>query len=234
MFDEISGRYDFLNHFLSFGIDHWWRRKFVRILAKQRPGLILDVATGTGDLAIAMAALGPEKITGIDISDQMLAIGVTKVRKRRLTEMISFESGDAEAIPFADESFDAVTVAFGVRNFENLEKGLSEMKRILKPGGTMQILEFSHPGSTPFRQIYGLYSRFIIPFFGKIVSKNDQAYSYLPESVAAFPSGQDFIQIMEKTGMKNNSYLPLTFGISTIYSGEKSCQSEAERPSPLK
>jgi len=221
MFNEISGRYDFLNHFLSFGIDHWWRRKFVSVLSKKKPLLILDVATGTGDLAIAMRTLSPEKITGIDIASQMLDIGKIKIEKKKLTGKIIFLTGDAESIPFPDKSFDAVTVAFGVRNFENLEKGLLEMKRILKPGGTMQILEFSHPGSAPFNQIYRFYSRFIIPFFGKIISRNNQAYSYLPESVAAFPSGDDFIRILEKIGMENSSYISLTFGISSIYSGEK-------------
>ena len=221
MFNEISDRYDFLNHFLSFGIDRRWRKKFVQVLAKKKPRLILDVATGTGDLAIAMVALSPEKIIGIDIASQMLDIGVKKIVKKKLTHLIFFEAGDAEAIPFPDESFDAVTVAYGVRNFENLEQGLSEMKRILKPGGTMQILEFSHPGSSPFKQIYKFYSKFIIPYVGRILSKNIKAYSYLPESVAAFPSGNDLIKIMEKIGMKNNSYLSLTFGISSIYSGEK-------------
>ena len=216
MFNEISGRYDFLNHFLSFGIDHWWRRKFVSVLSKKKPLLILDVATGTGDLAIAMRTLSPEKITGIDIASQMLDIGKIKIEKKKLTGKIIFLTGDAESIPFPDKSFDAVTVAFGVRNFENLEKGLLEMKRILKPGGTMQILEFSHPGSAPFKQIYRFYSRFIIPFFGKIISRNNQAYSYLPESVAAFPSGDDFIRILEKIGMENSSYISLTFGISSI------------------
>ena len=223
MFNEISGRYDFLNHFLSFGIDHWWRKKFVTVLAEKKPRLILDVATGTGDLAIAMMALSPEKIIGIDIASQMLDIGKRKIENIRVTDKITFEMGDAENIPFPDEFFDAVTVAYGVRNFENLEKGLSEMKRILKPGGTMQILEFSHPGSIPFQQIYKFYSRFIIPFIGKVISKNTTAYSYLPESVVAFPSGQDFIKIMEKIGMKNISYISLTFGISSIYSGVKPC-----------
>ena len=221
MFNDISGRYDFLNHFLSFGIDHWWRRKFVRVLSKKSPRLILDVATGTGDLAIAMRTLSPEKITGIDIATQMLDIGRIKIEKKKLTGKIIFQVGDAESIPFPDESFDAVTVAFGVRNFENLEKGLMEMKRILKPGGTMQILEFSHPGSAPFKQIFRFYSKYIISYFGKIISRNTQAYSYLPESVAAFSSGKDFIQILGKIGMKNCSYISLTFGISTIYSGEK-------------
>lgn len=221
MFNEISGRYDFLNHFLSFGIDHWWRKQFVTVLAEKKPRLILDVATGTGDLAIAMVALSPEKIIGIDIANQMLDIGRKKIVKKKLTDQVFFESGDAETIPFPDEFFDAVTVAYGVRNFENLEKGLSEMKRVLKPGGIMQILEFSHPGSMPFKQIYEFYSRFIIPFVGKVISKNTTAYSYLPESVATFPSGKDFLIIMEKSGMKNTSYIPLTFGISSIYSGEK-------------
>lgn len=221
MFDEISGKYDFLNHFLSFGIDRLWRKRFVKLLEPVHPKQILDVATGTGDLAIAMLSLSPEKITGVDIAVQMLEIGRKKILKNNYDEIISFEPADAESLPFPENSFDAVTVSFGVRNFENLEKGLTEMKRVLKPGGTMQILEFSHPSSAPFKQLYRLYSRFFIPVAGKIISKNDQAYSYLPESVAAFPSGADFVNILEKCGLKNCTCTTLTFGISSIYSGKK-------------
>jgi demethylmenaquinone methyltransferase / 2-methoxy-6-polyprenyl-1,4-benzoquinol methylase len=221
LFDDISGRYDFLNHFLSFGIDRRWRKKFVRVLAGSPPRRILDVATGTGDLAIAMAGMSPEKIVGIDISDRMMEIGKKKVEAKHFDRIIEFLQGDAESIPFPDSSFDAVTVAFGVRNFENLEKGLSEMKRILRPGGTMLILEFSHPETGAVRSLYRFYSKFIIPFIGRKISKNDQAYNYLPETIAAFPSGLDFIRIMEKAGMEKNTYISLTFGISTIYSGVK-------------
>jgi demethylmenaquinone methyltransferase / 2-methoxy-6-polyprenyl-1,4-benzoquinol methylase len=221
MFNEISHRYDLLNHLLSFGVDFWWRRKFVRTLGLKKPRSILDVATGTGDLAIAMNRLSPEKIVGIDIATQMIAIGKQKIEKKKLTGVIHLHAGDAEKIPYPENSFDAVTVAFGVRNFENLELGLAEMKRILKPGGTMQILEFSHPGTAPVKQLYNFYSRFIIPFIGRLISRNNAAYTYLPESVAKFPSGDDFISKLEKTGLKNNAYIPLTFGIASIYSGEK-------------
>jgi demethylmenaquinone methyltransferase / 2-methoxy-6-polyprenyl-1,4-benzoquinol methylase len=221
MFNDISGQYDFLNHFLSFGVDYRWRRKFVSLLEKHKPATILDVATGTGDLAFAMTVLKPEKISGIDIAEQMLEIARKKADRLPEGTKIRFLKGDAEKIPFSDNSFDAVTVAFGVRNYENLEKGLMEMKRVLKPGGIMMILEFSHPGKTPFKQFYRLYSRYGIPVIGKIFSGNKQAYRYLPESVAAFPSGTDFLAILEKSGMKTTFQQPLTFGIATIYSGIK-------------
>jgi demethylmenaquinone methyltransferase / 2-methoxy-6-polyprenyl-1,4-benzoquinol methylase len=221
LFDDISERYDFLNHFLSFGIDRWWRKNFVRVLSKSHPLRILDVATGTGDLAIAMAALSPEKIVGIDISGRMMEIGKKKAAKKQLDGIIEFRQGDAESIPFPDGFFDAVTVAFGVRNFENLSIGLTEMKRVLKPGGTMLILEFSRPENGTMKVLYRFYSKFIIPFIGSKISRNDQAYTYLPETIAAFPSGEDFTRLMEKAGMEKNSYISLTFGISTIYSGVK-------------
>ncbi|MCX6243561.1 MAG: bifunctional demethylmenaquinone methyltransferase/2-methoxy-6-polyprenyl-1,4-benzoquinol methylase UbiE [Bacteroidetes bacterium] len=221
MFNDISGKYDFLNHFLSLGVDYGWRRKFVQNLSAFKPLNILDVATGTGDLAIAISSLGTARITGIDLATDMLAIAEKKVRKKGLEERITFRQADAEAIPFPDDAFDAVTVAFGVRNYEDLEKGLSEMRRVLSPGGVMMILEFSHPSSFPMKQAYGFYSRFIIPVIGRLVSKNEQAYSYLPESVAAFPSGNDFLEVMHRVGMKNTTKRPLTFGISTIYKGEK-------------
>jgi demethylmenaquinone methyltransferase/2-methoxy-6-polyprenyl-1,4-benzoquinol methylase len=221
MFNDISGRYDFLNHFLSLGVDYSWRRKFVRQLSQYNPRTVLDVATGTGDLAFAIRELQPEQVTGIDISSGMLAIARQKAVQRGGGDGIKFMEGDAENLGFPEASFDAVTVAFGVRNFEDLERGLSEMKRVLKPGGKMMILEFSHPDSFPMKQLYRFYSKYMIPFFGKIISGNNQAYSYLPESVAAFPSGNDFLSIMERTGMKNLARQPLTFGIATIYSGEK-------------
>ena len=221
MFDDISPKYDFLNHFLSFGIDRLWRRKLVRILASKKPSFILDVATGTADLAIAMAALKPQKITGIDISEKMLEVGREKVSAKGLVHMITLQAGDSEKIPFSDNSFDAITVAFGVRNYENLETGLQEMRRVLRPGGIMLILEFSHPHSFPMKQLYGFYSRFIIPFAGKLISGHSGAYRYLPESVAAFPSGKHFLDIMERTGLKKPEQIPLSMGIASIYSAEK-------------
>jgi demethylmenaquinone methyltransferase/2-methoxy-6-polyprenyl-1,4-benzoquinol methylase len=221
MFNDISGRYDFLNHFLSLGIDFSWRRKLVNQLSQYHPKRVLDVATGTGDLALLINDLKPEKIIGIDIAGDMLAIAKQKVVQKNLQEQLTFQEGDAEAIPFPEESFDAVTVAFGVRNFENLEKGLSEMKRVMRTGGVMMILEFSHPASFPWKQSYGVYSKYMIPFIGKIVSRNQNAYSYLPESVSSFPSGEDFNNILVKTGMKNVTRRTLTFGIATIYAGLK-------------
>ena len=221
MFDNISNRYDFLNHFLSFGIDKIWRRKLTRLLSEQNPRIILDVATGTGDLAIALAVLKPQKITGIDIAEKMLTIAREKVVRRKLNTIISFETGDAENIPFRDNSFDAVTVAFGVRNYENLLMGLKEMKRVLKQGGTMMILEFSQPRTNLFKLLYRIYSEKIIPFAGKLISKNKHAYQYLPESVASFPAGKDFLEILKEAGLQNNRQYPLTGGIVTIYIGDK-------------
>ena len=221
MFDDISSRYDFLNHFLSFGIDRMWRKKLVRLLGKNSPQEILDVATGTGDLALAIAKTGPKKIVGIDISGQMLEVGRQKIIKAGKSDMIIFHLADAEKIPFGDDSFDAISVAFGVRNFEDLEKGIREMHRVLRPGGWMFILEFSHPVSFPMKQMYYLYSRFFIPVMGRMISGNSNAYSYLPESVAAFPSGKKFVAVVEKAGLKNVSSLPLTMGIASIYYGQK-------------
>jgi demethylmenaquinone methyltransferase/2-methoxy-6-polyprenyl-1,4-benzoquinol methylase len=221
MFNDISGKYDFLNHFLSFGVDYSWRRKFVGQLSAYKPRKILDVATGTGDLAFMICNLEPEKVTGIDIAGNMLAIANQKAVQKRLGNRVHFLEGDAESLSFPDASFDAVTVAFGVRNFEDLEKGLSEMRRVLRPGGVMMILEFSHPASFPMKQFYNFYSKRLIPIIGKVVSGNKQAYSYLPESVSAFPSGRDFLFIMEKTGLKMVSRRILTYGVATIYTGEK-------------
>ena len=218
MFDDISPKYDFLNHFLSFGIDFIWRRKLVAMLSVTHPRRILDVATGTGDVAIAMIKLKPEQIVGIDISDKMLDIARRKITEKGLQNIISFKQSDAERIPFSDGSFDAVTVAFGVRNYENLRKGLSEMKRVLRPGGIMMILEFSHPATTPFKQFYDFYSRYVIPSIGKLISNHSDAYRYLPESVAAFPSGGDFLQILKELGMTNCNQKPLSLGIASIYS----------------
>lgn len=221
MFNDIATQYDFLNHFLSFGIDFGWRRKFVRQLGKTHPSVILDVATGTADLALAMTRLAPDLIEGIDIAEQMLEIGKQKAGRHPKGGLIRFTKADAEAIPFPDNHFDAVTVAFGVRNFEDLERGLSEMCRVLKPGGTMMILEFSQPAGVPFRQLYSLYSRYGIPLIGRIFSGNNDAYRYLPESVAAFPSGNAFLEILKSTGLGETRRRSLTGGIASIYSGVK-------------
>jgi demethylmenaquinone methyltransferase/2-methoxy-6-polyprenyl-1,4-benzoquinol methylase len=221
MFDDISPKYDFLNHFLSFGIDRIWRKRLVKLLRKPNPREILDVATGTGDLAIAISKIGPRKIVGIDISEQMLEVGRQKLIKAGLDNLITFQSADAEDIPFSDDSFDAISVAFGVRNFAHLELGIREMRRVLRPGGWMYILEFSHPESFPMKQLYYLYSRFFIPVMGKMISGNSQAYSYLPESVAAFPSGKKLVEIIEQQGLKKVSFTPLSMGIASIYYGQK-------------
>jgi demethylmenaquinone methyltransferase / 2-methoxy-6-polyprenyl-1,4-benzoquinol methylase len=221
MFDDISPKYDFLNHFLSFGIDYSWRKRLVRMLAERKPVSVLDVATGTGDLAIAIAPLNPQKISGIDISEKMLEVARVKLAEKGLDKLITLRRADAEKIPFSDNSYDAITVAFGVRNYENLEKGLQEMKRVLKPGGVMLILEFSHPSSFPMKQLYGIYSRFVIPVMGRIISGNSKAYSYLPESVAAFPSGKDFLDILVKLGFAHPQQVQLSMGIASIYVAEK-------------
>lgn len=221
MFDDISSKYDFLNHFLSFGIDRIWRRKLVNILRQRKPDKILDVATGTGDLAIAISALNPQKIVGIDISEKMLEIGRKKVMDKGLSKLITLQRADAEKIPFSDNSFSAITVAFGVRNYENLELGLTEMSRVLRPGGLMLILEFSHPGAFPMKQLYAFYSRYCIPAFGRMISGNSKAYTYLPESVAAFPSGDNFLGILKRLGLKNVRQVSLSMGIASIYLAEK-------------
>ncbi|RAU84464.1 bifunctional demethylmenaquinone methyltransferase/2-methoxy-6-polyprenyl-1,4-benzoquinol methylase UbiE [Pontibacter arcticus] len=221
MFNNIAGKYDFLNHFLSAGIDIIWRKKAVSLLAPQKPKLILDIATGTGDFAIELLKLNPDKIVGADISEGMLAVGREKLTKKGLNHKIELQYGDSENLPFADNTFDAVTAAFGVRNFENLSKGLSEMNRVLKPGGTIVVLEFSKPRSFPMKQLFQFYFKNILPLVGKIVSKDNAAYTYLPESVQAFPDGQDFLNIYQQVGFKNTKWHSLTFGISSIYIGTK-------------
>lgn len=219
MFNNIAHRYDFLNHFLSAGIDFVWRRKAVNRLKEISPRTILDIATGTADLAIEAIRLKPEKIIGIDIAEAMLEHGRKKVRRKGLDNLITLETGDSEALRFADNSFDAVMVAFGVRNFGNLRKGLSEMHRVLKPGGMAVILEFSMPRKWPFRRLYLFYFRFILPLVGRLVSGDPAAYTYLPESVSQFPDGTDFLKILEDTGFQNTRHTSLTFGIATIYTG---------------
>ncbi len=221
MFNSIAKRYDFLNHFLSAGVDIYWRKKAVKLLARVKPQVILDIATGTGDFALETLKLKPRQVIGIDISEGMLAVGREKISKRGLKHLIQLQLGDSENIQFPDNHFDAITVAFGVRNFENLEKGLAEMLRVLKPGGMAVILEFSKPQQFPMKQGYNFYFKHILPVFGKLISKDNSAYTYLPESVQAFPDGKDFISIFQKTGFKNTEWHSLTFGISSIYIGTK-------------
>lgn len=221
MFDSISGKYDFLNHFLSLGIDIRWRKKAIKFLEKDQPKTILDIATGTGDFAIESLKLNPEKVIGVDISEGMLNVGREKMKKKGLDHIIDMQSGDSENLHFDDNKFDAIIVAFGVRNFENLEKGLQEMSRVLKPGGKAVILEFSKPSIFPFKQLYNFYFRWILPKVGKLVSKDSTAYTYLPESVNEFPHGTNFLKILESTGFKQTQCKPLTLGISSIYIGEK-------------
>lgn len=222
MFNNISGTYDFLNHFLSLGIDIIWRRKAIKELKEIQPKIMLDVATGTGDFAFeSISILHPEKIIGVDISEGMLAIADKKIKERKLSDVFSVQLGDSEGLKFEDNTFDAITVAFGVRNYENLEKGLSDMLRVLKPNGKIVILEFSKPRNFPIKQGYNFYFKYITPFFGRLFSKDKHAYTYLPESVAAFPDGLTFTALMEKVGYKNTKYRPLTFGISAIYTGIK-------------
>lgn len=221
MFNNIAGKYDFLNHFLSLGIDKGWRKKAIATIAPIQPKLILDVATGTGDLAIEAAKLKPEHITGIDIAAQMLDVGREKLKEKGLDKMISMQVGDSEALPFTDDNFDAITCAYGVRNFENLEKGLAEMSRVLRPGGRLAILEFSHPKKFPVKQGYHFYFKYILPTLGKLVSKHSTAYSYLPESVMAFPEGERFCEILTKCGFKDAKARPLTLGITTLYTATK-------------
>ena len=221
MFNSISRKYDFLNHFLSFGIDILWRKRAIQTLEKNQPKLILDIATGTADFAIEALSLKPRKIIGVDISEGMLSVGRKKLITRNLTDKIELIIGDSEALPFKDNLFDAVIVSFGVRNFENLEKGLADMLRVLRPGGKIVILEFSKPKSFPFKQIYQFYFRWILPKIGKIISKDHAAYTYLPNSVKAFPDGDNFLHILNKIGFRKSQCTPLTLGISSIYSGSK-------------
>jgi demethylmenaquinone methyltransferase/2-methoxy-6-polyprenyl-1,4-benzoquinol methylase len=221
MFDNISHRYDFLNHLLSLGIDKIWRKKAIGFLKPLMPQSILDVATGTGDFAIQAMSLNPQKITGIDISEGMLAMGRKKLKGLRLTDRIDLQTGDSENLQFPQNTFDAVTVGFGVRNFENLEKGLSEIRRVMKPGALLVILEFSRPRKFPMSQIYNFYFKNILPGLGRLISNDKSAYTYLPESVEAFPDGTEFENILKKVGFKETACKPLTFGISSIYTGRK-------------
>lgn len=221
MFNNISPKYDLLNHTLSLGIDILWRKKAVRLLKPYQPKTILDIATGTGDFAVESSRLMPDEIVGVDISEGMLDVGRVKMVKKGLSELITMEVGDSENLRFEDNKFDAVTVAFGVRNYENLKKGLAEMFRVTAPNGHVMIIEFSKPGRFPVKQLYNFYFKAILPKIGKLVSRDNRAYQYLPDSVAAFPDGQDFLDILNEVGYKEAKCIPLTFGISSIYWARK-------------
>ena len=216
MFDNIAGSYDFLNHTLSLGMDNIWRKIAIKKLGN-KPATILDIATGTADFAIIASKHTKANITGIDISQGMLDIGVEKITKKGLTNRIQLQLADSEKLPFVDNSYDAITAGFGVRNFEDLNKGLSEMYRTLKPGGKVAILEPSEPTNFPLKQFYNLYFHHILPFIGGIISKDKNAYTYLPDSVSAFPSGKDFLTELDKVGFKESKHIPLTFGIVSLY-----------------
>ena len=221
MFDTISGNYDGLNRVISFGIDVKWRKKVLQIVKDSNPKTILDIATGTGDLAILMAETKAEKIIGLDISVGMLEVGKQKIASKKLSQKIEMMVGDSEKMPFEDNTFDAITVAFGIRNFENLEKGLAEILRVLKPNGTFVILETSNPTKSPFKQGYVFYTKNILPLIGKLFSKDNVAYGYLSESAAVFPFGEALNNILKKTGFINVVDMPQTFGVATIYSASK-------------
>ncbi len=221
MFDNISHRYDFLNHFLSLGIDRMWRKKAVKIISESNPKQILDVATGTGDFAIQTMSCNPDNVIGVDISEGMLAKGREKLVKKDLQKIIQLKYGDSEDLPFNENYFDAIVVGFGVRNFENLQKGLSEMLRVLKPKGKVAILELSKPKVFPIKQLYWFYFKFILPVVGRFFSKDKSAYTYLPDSVSAFPEGDDFVKILSDVGYQSIDKKPLSGGIATIYYGFK-------------
>lgn len=222
MFDNIAHKYDFNNRFLSLGIDTIWRNIVIKRLRPFGPKHILDVATGTADLAIEMAKkLKPDHVTGMDISSEMLRYGSDKVKKQNLDEVIKLEKGDSENLKYESDSFDAVTASFGVRNFENLEKGLAEMYRVLRPGGRLIILEFSRPRTFPIKQVFNAYFKYILPVIGKMKSKDDKAYQYLYESVQVFPDYEKFTNILDQLGFEETAFKPLTFGICTIYSAKK-------------
>ncbi len=221
MFDNVSTNYDFLNRVLTFGIDINWRKRVVKVVAENKPKQLLDIATGTGDFAIMLAKLNPEKVIGLDISQGMLDKGIEKIKNKKLESLIDMIQGDSENMPFKDNTFDAITVGFGVRNFENLDKGLQEIFRVLKPGGILAILETSQPESFPMKQLFKFYSKYIIPTIGGLFSKDKSAYSYLPESAAAFPYGKNFNNILQKNGFNSATNKPLTFGIASMYTAKK-------------
>jgi demethylmenaquinone methyltransferase/2-methoxy-6-polyprenyl-1,4-benzoquinol methylase len=221
MFDSIAPKYDFLNHFLSMGVDISWRRKAIKRIAAVNPKIIMDIATGTGDFAVEALRLNPEKVIGLDISEGMLNVGRKKIEKLGKSNIISMEYGDSENLDYPDSSIDAVTVGFGVRNFENLEKGLAEIRRVLRPGGMAAILEPSIPTKFPMKQLFFVYFRGILPLLGRLVSRNSVAYTYLPESVKAFPNGKEFVEICNKVGFTKAQFKPLSLGICSMYILEK-------------
>ena len=221
MFNSIAPRYDFLNHLLSLGIDHYWRKKAINMLKIDQPNTILDLACGTADFSIASLKLNPVQVTGIDISEKMVDLGEKKIQKINAQDKIHLQVADSEELPFEENSFNAIIVAFGVRNFENLQKGLKEANRVLKSGGRMVILEFSNPESFPIKQLYHVYFSSILPVIGRLFSKDQLAYSYLPESVKNFPQGKHFLEQMKLTGFRDVSIKKLTFGICSVYSGIK-------------
>lgn len=221
MFDRISHKYDFLNGLLTLGIDKIWRKKAIKSLKSIQPKTILDVATGTGDFAIASLQLNPIQVIGVDISSGMLEKGKEKILKQNLENIITLTLGDSENLPFEDDQFEAITCAYGVRNFEDLKKGLKEIHRVMKPGGKLAILELSKPKRFPIKQFFDVYFRYILPKIGKMFSKDNRAYTYLPESVHVFPEGKEFAAILEECGFRNAQQRPLTFGICTLYNAEK-------------
>jgi len=216
MFDNIAGSYDFLNHTLSFGMDNVWRKIAIKKLSNN-PAIILDIATGTGDFAISATKYTNANITGIDISQGMLDVGIKKITKKGLKDRIHLQLADSEKLPFKNDSYDAITAGFGVRNFEDLNKGLSEMYRTLKTGGMVAILEPSEPTSFPLKQFYNLYFHHILPFIGGVISKDKNAYTYLPDSVSSFPSGNSFLAELDKVGFKGSKHIPLSIGIVSLY-----------------
>ena len=221
MFDNISPKYDFLNRSLSLGIDVWWRKKMMLELKGISLNQVLDIATGTADVALATSKLKPNSIIGVDISEGMLSVGRIKVEKKGLSSLIKLQKADSENLPFSENQFDAITVAFGVRNFEHLSKGLDEMCRVLKPGGKLVILEFSRPRIFPVKQLYDFYFRYFCPWWGKVVSKDNSAYKYLYDSVSAFPEGEQFLTIAQQSGLKQLKAQRLTFGIVSLYTATK-------------
>lgn len=221
MFDNISSKYDLLNRVLSMGIDKRWRKKAIKLLRESSPKKILDIATGTADFAIESLKLQPKEVIGVDISEGMLEIGRQKIEKLNVGHIIKLQPGDSENLRFEENFFDAAIVAFGVRNFENLRAGLENIHRVVRSGGKLVVLEFSMPEKFPMKQLYRFYSKYVLPKIGKTVSKDTAAYSYLPESVEAFPYGKEFLNILEVAGFRNGKCIPLTFGICSIYIAEK-------------
>jgi len=221
MFNTIAPRYDLLNRVLSGGIDQRWRRRVVADVLRSEPGRVLDVATGTADLAIMAAKKGAPQVVGVDIAEDMLVVGRQKIQRADLGDRVTLQRGDAEKLPFSDNQFDAVMVSFGVRNFEDLDAGLAQIRRVLRPGGRLHVLEFSKPSAFPVKQAYGFYNRYILPTIGRLVSGDSGAYTYLPESIAAFPEGEDFLRHMHAAGFSGTRATRLTFGVASHYVGVK-------------